>query len=387
VRHFKLITSVLVAAVFSSLPAPASAQSKEEIVTASLPKQVGDFRLQGAPKSSPPSAVAVGPGAPADYLITGAQGAAYVSAGGAALSVTLIHTRAAGAAHSLLLHEGESNSRPYTFRHEGGLGIVGDSGAGSVKFVAGKSLVDVAGGGGRGELMSFAKLFSEQLGGGETPPLLLHLPEWDKRLDRESGYAVTLPALQQAAGDRPALDAISFEGGAEAATARYGDARLVIVEFSTPQHSVDNDARVNERIGQLRAAGQPVPSFYGRVGNYSVFVFDAPDEAAARELASGVRYEKDVRWLGRNPREAELVQRYYTQTMGGVFVTTLITTGAAILFCLGVGGLIGGAVFMYRRTRPGASEAYSDAGGMMRLKLEDLDVAGGAPKLLGPKNE
>ena len=85
--------------------------------------------------------------------------------------------------------------------------------------------------------------------------LVLHLPEWEKAYE-QADYAISLAALQSAAGNRPALEALSFEGGAEAVTAVYGQSRLVIVEFTTPQYAQDNDTRINERIRQLREEGQ-----------------------------------------------------------------------------------------------------------------------------------
>jgi hypothetical protein len=217
---------------------------------------------------------------------------------------------------------------------------------------------------------------------GGVPVLVMHLPDWEKKVKEEYGYALSMPALQKAAGTRPALDAFSFDEGTEAVTAKYEDGRLVIVEFPTPQHSVDADARINQRIAELKGAGQPVPSAYKRVGNYSVFVFDAPDVTAAEKLISGVKYEKDVRWLGRNPHAEEKAVRAYTSTMGGVILTTLITTGVAILLCLGVGGLIGGVVFLRRRSRQTADEVYTDAGGMVRLNIEDLNTPPTSSKLL-----
>jgi hypothetical protein len=222
---------------------------------------------------------------------------------------------------------------------------------------------------------------------GDLSVLVTHLPDWEKKVNEGVGYAVSLPALQQAAGNRPALDAVSFDGGAEAVTANYDSGRLVIVEFTTPQDAADNDARIGERIAQLRAAGQPAPSAYKRVGNYSVFVFDAPEQAAADKLLSQVKYEKDVRWLGRNPHAEEIATRAYTSTMGSVIITTLITTGLAILLCLGVGGAIGGAVFLYRRAQHTAQEIYSDAGGMLRLDLEDLNAPRPTTKLIGRAEE
>jgi hypothetical protein len=221
----------------------------------------------------------------------------------------------------------------------------------------------------------------EEAGG--LPILVMHLPDWEKKVGGEYGYATTLPALQKAAGSQPALDAFDFDEGVEAVTAKYDGGRLVVVEFPTPQHSVDADAAIKRRIEELKAAGKSVPSLYSRVGNYSVFVFDAPDFAAAEKLASQVKYEKDVRWLGRNPHAEEKAVRAYTSTMGGVILTTLKTTGLAILLCLGVGGALGGLVFLRRRSQQAAREVYTDAGGMVRLNIEDLNTPPTTSNLLG----
>ena len=218
---------------------------------------------------------------------------------------------------------------------------------------------------------------------GGLPVLVMHLPDWEKKVGEGYVYARSLPELQKAAGSQPALDAFDFDEGTEAVTANYEAGRLVIVEFPTPQHSVDADIAIKRRIEELKAAGQPVPSLYSRVGNYSVFIFDAPDFAAAEKLASQVRYEKDVRWLGRNPHAEEIATRAYTSTMGGVILTTLITTGLAILLCLGVGGAIGGIVFLHRRSQRDAQEVYTDAGGMVRLNIEDLNTPPVTSNLLG----
>jgi uncharacterized protein YneF (UPF0154 family) len=223
----------------------------------------------------------------------------------------------------------------------------------------------------------------EESGPGGVPVLVMHLPEWEKKVGEEYAYATSPAALQQAAGNQPALDAFDFDSGTEAVTAKYEDGRLVIVEFPTPQHSVDADAAIKRRVEELKAAGRPVPSLYSRVGNYSVFVFDAPDFAAAERLASQVKYEKDVRWLGRNPHAEEKAIRAYTSTMGGVILTTLVTTGLAILLCLGVGGAIGGIVFLHRRSQQAAQEVYTDAGGMVRLNIEDLNTPPATSNLLG----
>jgi hypothetical protein len=235
-------------------------------------------------------------------------------------------------------------------------------------------------------VVASAQALPEGRGPGGLPVLVMHLPDWEKKAGEGYVYTRSLPELQKAAGNQPALDAFDFDEGTEAVTADYEAGRLVIVEFPTPQHSVDADARINGRVAQLRAAGQPAPSFYKRIGNYSVFVFGA-DPDAAEELATRVKYEKDVRWLGRNPHAEEIATRAYTSTMGGVIITTLKTTGLAILLCLGVGGLIGGLVFLRRRAQQAAQEVYTDAGGMVRLNIEDLNTPPATSNLLGRGQE
>ncbi len=382
----RLLFAVLLLAAVS---APARAQAGD--AGKLLPEKVGDFQARG--RAAAPS---LGQVRPEDFDVEGGASRSYANAAGEEFTVGLIKTRSAAAAYSLLRHLA---NHPGSSDLAAGLApsrLVNVEGVGTglaeparVRFIKGDTFVDVRGASEQAArpeaARAFARLFADTLAGdaGDLPVLVMHLPEWERKLGADLGFAVTLPALRQAAGDRPALDVLSFEGGAEAATATYGDARLVVVEFSTPQHSVDADAAINQRIEQLKAAGQPVPTLYRREGNYSIFVFDAPDAAAAERLASGVKYEKDVRWLGRNPRADEILARRYTSTMGGVIITTLVTTGLAILLCLGVGGLIGGVVFLRRRARADEQEVYTDAGGMLRLNLEDLNTTPASARLLG----
>ena len=391
ILNFKrlLLLAVLTLAA-ASLPAWAQGSGEGKL----FPARVGDFVAR---RAAVPSDPALSPFNKDDYQVTWYALCNYVGPGGEQFRVGAFETTSPAAAYSLLrffhrdpqaLHSVHDGSLPRAVTVEG-VGTHGISLPGRLLFVKGPVLIDVEDLGGRADsdeaLRAFARLFADTLAGdaGDVPILVLHLPDWEKKVGGDLGFAVTLPALQQAAGHRPALDVIDFDGGAEAATAKYGSARLVVVEFSTPQHAFDADAAVNQRIAQLKAENQPVPALYWREGNYSVFVFDAPDAAAAEQLASGVKYEKDVRWLGHNPHADEIIARRYTAKMGGVILTTLITTGLAILLCLGIGGVIGGAVFLRRRARTDEQQVYTDAGGMMRLNLEDLNTPPGSVKLLG----
>lgn len=206
----------------------------------------------------------------------------------------------------------------------------------------------------------------------EDPPILVrHLPDWETAQGR-TVYALDLPTLRGAVQGQPVLEVVPFDGGTEAATADYGAAgRLVVVEFLTPQIAFDADANIKRRIEELRGAGALVPTVYRRVGNYSVFVFGASDAAAAERLAGRVRYEKTVRWLGEDPHRFEKHNRYWINMSASVIVNTVKATGIAIVACLGIGGLFGAVIFRRRRAQSALTESYSDAGGMMRLNLDD----------------
>lgn len=203
------------------------------------------------------------------------------------------------------------------------------------------------------------------------PVLLAHLPDAE-RVRGGADYATNSETLKAAVGERPVLDALSFDGGTEAVAARYPTgALLVIAEHTTPQFAADNGEKINARIQELRAAGQPVPAFK-RIGNYSVFVFDARDDAEANWFFNNVKYEKDVRWLGYNPHAFDQANRAYSAMTVGILVATLKTTGLSILLCLALGGLVGGAIFWRRRAQQAELSAFSDAGGMVRLNIDDV---------------
>jgi len=369
--------SVLALVAFVSLSAPAQSPAGTKL----LPEKVGDFSASGKLSlPDPPLHFSA-----EDFQVAEIAGQTYAAPDGRKFAVAVVKTNSSSAAYSLLVHLARGPVGP--LEGVGALGIAAPT-PGGISFIKGATLVTVGGvgeaAGIAGSLRAFAKAFADTVEGeeGELPVLVLHLPEWEKKVQERVGYAVTPGALKLAAGTQPALDAVPFDGGTEAVTATYGDARLLIVEFPTPQHSVDADAAITSRINELRAAGQPVPSAYKRVGNYSVFVFGAADEAAAGQLLSGVKYEKDVRWLGRNPHAEEIATRYYTSTMGGVLLKTLITAGLAIVLCLGVGAVVGGTVFLRRRAKQTEQEVYTDAGGMLRLNIEDLNTPPTSTNLL-----
>jgi hypothetical protein len=359
--------------------------STEEASTL-LPDTVGEFRAQG-----PAAKVADSffeQANPADFGITSAAERLYVSKTGQKFRVTLLKARNDSAAYALLTSKALRGAEVSAVKP-------GDAWTAGLEyghplFFKGAVLVSVtsettAEGASTEQEVAFARLFAGTLDRGENeiPVLVKHLPEAETAAQR-AAFVVSQAALQEAAGRRPALEAVSFEGGAEAVTTTYGPSRLVIVENTTPQLATTNDARINAKLKELSEAGQPQPSAYRRVGNYSVFVFDAPDEATAAKLIDGIKYEQVVQWLGNNPYALRRAQREYTETTAGVILAVLKASGLSLLLCLGAGAIFGGLIFKRRRHQQATQEAFSDAGGMLRLNLDEMTQHYDAAKMLGP---
>lgn len=212
----------------------------------------------------------------------------------------------------------------------------------------------------------------------EIPPIIQHLPDW-KNVQESAVYISNKSELQNALGARPVFDLIPFEGGTEAVTANYNAGKLLIVEYPTPQFSIEADNRVK----QFFETNQPTPPVYfKRVGNYEVFVFDAEDEDDANELIGQVKYEKVVQWLGKDPYLYQKAERAYLKTTSEVFISSFIYIGLGLLFAISTGVAVGMLVFYLRKQKKTAAQTFTDAGGMVRLNLDDLTSEIAADRML-----
>ena len=236
-------------------------------------------------------------------------------------------------------------------------------------------------------LMTLAHLFASQLekGEGDVPILVKHFPQWEEAQERVL-YLAGFNSLKGIVPDQPVLDAVSSEGDADAAITDYGGIHLLIIEFNTPQLAADNDRNIQARLQELRNQGQPVPTAYRRVGNYSVFVFNAQNEQAAAGLIDQVQYEQVVQWLGDNPNLLDKAQRDYYQTTAGLLMAVVKASGLSALACLAAGGFLGALLFNRRRVQQRDAEAFTDAGGMLRLNIDEITPQRNRAKLLGPGN-
>jgi hypothetical protein len=368
------------------------------VVRADLPPEIsrmfpldlnGFHQVRAAqPTTQPNNGAVVAGDYPKYSLPTLGADAEYVSPDGEKLRIELLKFGGDSAAYSWFTKrlkrrrdEGQKGTSPL----DGICTASAMSSSQSLVCFKGANFVTVASENGKNSdrVKALARAFAETLdpGEGEIPVLVKHLPNSDTA-QRDAVYAVSQGPLLAAIPDQPILKELNFDGGTEAVTANYGQSQLVIAEFTTPQFSVENDQRIWLKIAELKNAGQPGPTAYRRVGNYSVFVFNAPDEKTANELVDQVKYEQVVQWLGDDPHLAERLQRYFSQTTAGVLLAVLKTSGLSLLVCLGAGAVLGTLLFRHRRAQQAAF--YSDAGGATRLNLDEMTGASNSQRLLGP---
>jgi hypothetical protein len=241
---------------------------------------------------------------------------------------------------------------------------------------------------GSSDALELARQLAESLerGDGEIPVLVLHLPDW-QNAQKKVLYLSGFRSLQSVASDQPVLAALDSVRDADAVIAEYGQAKLIVIEFNTPQLAGDYDRLIVSKIRDLQAQNQPRPTSYRRVGNYGVFVFNASSEQAANELINQIQYEQVVQWLGDNPYWLKEAQRRYTETTLGVLIAVVKASGLTLVGCFGLGGLIGAILFASRRKRQATTQAFSDAGGMLRLNLDEMTPQTDSTRLLAGRNQ
>lgn len=197
------------------------------------------------------------------------------------------------------------------------------------------------------------------------PVLLAHLPD-NESVRAGAQFTTDKNALTAIVGD-PIFDLVEFWPGTEAVTAVYPEGRLIIVEYTNPQLSVEIDTRIQQHLATTQS-----PIVYRRIGNYNAFVMGSTDPTAANALLDKVKYEKTVRWLGEDPHILKKLERYMVSTSRDIVISTVL------IIVIGLGGsllagIAAGFIFFRMRDQKRAHRtAFSDAGGLTRLNLDGL---------------
>jgi hypothetical protein len=209
---------------------------------------------------------------------------------------------------------------------------------------------------------------SQELSEDGIPVIIKNLPDWKKVKD-EAILIKDKNELIAALGERPVFEAVEFVGGAEAVTANYPEGKLLIIEYNTPQLSIDADEKIKAKLSEISTDS---PIFYKRIGNYNAFVFDGADQESAEALLGKIKYVKVVKWLGEDPFLYEKMQRSYYLMAGQIIVSSITAVILGIGVSAAVGIFTGVLIFQIRQKQKKSWTRFSDAGGMLRLNLDDL---------------
>ena len=376
------------------------AETTAEELSKSLPQRIGSFqKVDSAPPAESIAKDAIYRLALAKRIAndqptaTGFVGtdAEYISQNGAKYLVEFVQASTDANAYSLLTMVANlMRQSSATIEISSNVGTASILSSDQIAFFKGRTVVRVSAEAGEtapGQVVELANLLANQIdtGDGDIPALVRHLPDWQNGQKR-SLFLSSFQSLEILPKGGAVLSAISSEGNADAVLTSSDSGSVLIIEFNTPQLATENDQRIINRIQELWNQGQPAPSAYRRIGNYSVFVFDAPDEQTAKQLIDQVKYEQVVQWLGENPYVFKEAQKQYVETTLGVLIAVVKASGVALVACLGIGGLFGGLLFSWRRAQQKNIEAFSDAGGMLRLNLDEITPQTDAARLIRERN-
>ncbi len=222
---------------------------------------------------------------------------------------------------------------------------------------------------------------------GQFPFLPSHLPEQDKIAESEK-YIIGPVALAKLKVFGDLKNLIGFDGGVEVIMADYrngdGIMNLMIIEYHTPQSTSDGYARIESYFNSLPQQERE-KRMLKRVGNYVVEAVNIRDWASAQNIVGQIKYEAKVYWAGRKLSDIPLefrppdpVALEEARRTIQVLLRSFYWIGAMLLSAILLGIIAGSCLFYwnrYRRRKLGLDNLFSDAGGSLRLNLDDYLLA------------
>ena len=224
---------------------------------------------------------------------------------------------------------------------------------------------------------------------GELPALPFNLPEQGKIAGTER-YVIGPLALAQMKEFEGLKNVVNFSGGTHAVMANYGNGNsnlgLIIVEYHTPQLASDGHSQFQNYFNNLTTQ-EKSSWLLKRIGNYVVAAANVQDIQATESIIAQIKYSPKVYWEGkkitdlpiqfRPPDPLAIQEASQTASM---IVRTFYWIGIMITGAIVIGFITGGSFFYwkrYRRRKLGIDEIFSDAGGTVRLNLDDYLLSPG----------
>ncbi|MCS6804218.1 MAG: DUF6599 family protein [Acidobacteriota bacterium] len=211
----------------------------------------------------------------------------------------------------------------------------------------------------------------------EIPILMQHIPS-ESLLPGTQRFIAGPLALNRLLGPQEPYDPFMLASEAvEAALAEYQvggvQSPLLIVEYHTPQLAAAAYPQVQRAIEALPEAERS-RRLLKREGNYIIVAFNVNDRQAMQAIVDQVDYTPTIHWLKKSPLEMlrELQPDPEQISLIDTYLAAFAFIGLSLLVTITGGVLLGTAIFFWRRWRRRNWEGFTDAGGMMRLNLDNL---------------
>jgi hypothetical protein len=210
----------------------------------------------------------------------------------------------------------------------------------------------------------------------EIPVLIRHLPA-DGLVPGTERFIAGPLALARSLGAQDPNDVLMLSSDAvEAALAEYGSgggtSKLLVVEYHTPQLAATAHQQVRDYFQGL-PEDERARRILKREGNYIIEAFDVRNHEAMQSIVDRVEYTPVIHWLKKNPLED--LQQFQSEpevSLIDFYLAAFGFIGLSLVTALTGGVLLGTCMFLWRRWRQRRWPGYSDAGGMVRLNLDNI---------------
>ena len=209
----------------------------------------------------------------------------------------------------------------------------------------------------------------------KLPSVVRNLPTGSLNL-RTARYILGPKALAILAKRDPTHYEFYPNLGTEVAYANYnqsdGETSLLVIEHHTPQQSIAAFKRLTDYRNSLSVAEQ-AKLLLKREGNYIIEANNFASQQAAEKIVNGVEYGYVVKWLHQDVPvgNGRSVASEAAKT-AKILVSVFGLIGVALIVAIIGGIMMGLSIFYFRRRNKVLVEAFSDAGGMMRLNLDGI---------------